>query len=135
MSIGRRHLVAAGAAAIGSATAARAQQRIAITFMHYQTGTPGKILRALLDAFQAENPDVEVRDVFRQSEQITAELQVVRRIGENQVDRPRRQAVHHLDAVAAKDLVQRKHGCLRRFGLRHRLPLPLRLDAVLLNTG
>ncbi len=75
MSIGRRHLVAAGAAAIGSATAARAQQRIAITFMHYQTGTPGKILRALLDAFQAENPDVEVRDVFRQSEQITAELQ------------------------------------------------------------
>ena len=67
--------------------------------------------------------------------QLALELQVVGRICEDQVDRPRRQAVHHLDAVAAKDLVQRKHGCLRRFGLRHLLPLPLRLDAVLLKAG
>jgi ABC-type glycerol-3-phosphate transport system substrate-binding protein len=78
MVMDRRTLLGAGGAAlVGGVVArrARAQSRTTITFMHYQTGVAGQALRRLLDDFQAANPDVEVRDVFRQSEQITAEIQ------------------------------------------------------------
>jgi multiple sugar transport system substrate-binding protein len=71
----RRSLLAGTASAVACAGNAGAQQRTVITFMHYQTGGSGKVLRALLDEFQAANGDIEVRDIFRQSEQITAELQ------------------------------------------------------------
>lgn len=46
-----------------------------IVFYHYQAAGSAQVLRAILDEFERANPDVTVREVFKQSEQITAELQ------------------------------------------------------------
>lgn len=45
-----------------------------ITFYHYQSSN-ADALRAILDDFEAANPDVVIKDVFKQSQQITAEVQ------------------------------------------------------------
>jgi len=55
--------------------AATAQAQTEIVFYHYQTGAPGKTLRAILDDFQKINPDVVVKDIYKHSEQITGEVQ------------------------------------------------------------
>jgi len=73
----RRALPAAIGAGLLPAPAVRAQAPIEITYYHWQTGVAGRSLRGLLDAFQAENPGVVVRDIFKQSDQITAEIQSV----------------------------------------------------------
>ena len=54
--------------------AATAQAATEIVFYHYQTGAPGKTLRAILDDFQKSNPDVVVKDIYKHSEQITGEV-------------------------------------------------------------
>lgn len=69
--------MALGFAAFGlaaAATPAFAQDPTEITFYHYQTSNYDAF-RAILDAFEAQNPDVKVKDVFKQSQQITAEVQ------------------------------------------------------------
>jgi hypothetical protein len=60
------------------------------------------------------------------AEQLAAELQVIGRIGEDQVDRPRRQPRHYLDAVADQHLVLRR---LSKSPHRSRLPLESRHSA------
>ena len=57
--------------------------------------------------------------------QITAQLQVIGGVGKDQVNRPGWKRIHHLNAIAGDDLVQRKHLCpgRRHFG-RHILPRP-----------
>ena len=68
-----------GAAALGAlvglmaSTAAFAATEL--TFYHYQTGKSYDVFRGILNEFEAANPDVKVKDVFAQSEQITAEVQ------------------------------------------------------------
>lgn len=56
-----------------------------ITFYHYQTGKNYESFRRLLNEFEQRNADVRVRDIFAQSEQITAELQAALASG-RQVD-------------------------------------------------
>ena len=73
----RRALPASLGAGLLPAPAVRAQAPIEITYYHWQTGVAGRSLRGLLDAFQAENPGILVRDIFKQSDQITAEIQSV----------------------------------------------------------
>jgi ABC-type glycerol-3-phosphate transport system substrate-binding protein len=46
-----------------------------ITFYHYQTGGNYDAFRAILDEFQAQSAGITVRDIFSQSQQITAEIQ------------------------------------------------------------
>lgn len=46
-----------------------------ITFYHYQTGGNYEAFRTILDEFEAANEGVTVRDIFSQSQQITAEVQ------------------------------------------------------------
>jgi ABC-type glycerol-3-phosphate transport system substrate-binding protein len=53
--------------------AARAQTEI--VFYHYQAGDSAKSLRTIIDEFQRDNPGIVVKDIFKQSEQITAEVQ------------------------------------------------------------
>ena len=86
VSISRRALVGA-AATLGlslAAIAAPAQEPVTITFFHYQTGNYDA-LRAILDDFEVENPDIVVEDVFSQSQQITADVQAALAAG-RQVD-------------------------------------------------
>jgi len=57
--------------------------------------------------------------------QIALQLQIVGGVRENQVNRACRKRVHPVNAVAIKDLVQRKAMRHRRFAFRrHVLPLP-----------
>ncbi|MEE3101316.1 MAG: ABC transporter substrate-binding protein, partial [Pseudomonadota bacterium] len=65
---------ALGLAAAAAAAPARAAEPVEITFYHYQTSNYDAF-RAILDDFEAANPDVTVKDVFKQSQQITAEVQ------------------------------------------------------------
>jgi ABC-type glycerol-3-phosphate transport system substrate-binding protein len=58
-----------------AAPALRAQPLIELVFYHYQAGAAQRTLRVILDRFQAENPGITVREVFAQSEQITAQVQ------------------------------------------------------------
>lgn len=71
----RRAVLASAIAASLPVAPSIAQAKTTVTFYHYQTGPNGQALRALLDSFERENPAIEVREVFKQSEQITAELQ------------------------------------------------------------
>jgi len=71
-SIARRAVLGL-AMGFGLATAVAAEPT-EITFYHYQTSNLDA-LRAILDEFEAQNPDIEVKDVFKQSQQITAEVQ------------------------------------------------------------
>jgi ABC-type glycerol-3-phosphate transport system substrate-binding protein len=66
-----------GAAVALAAPVVHAQSPVEIVFYHWQTGPAGRSLRGLLDEFQAANPGITVRDVFRQSDQITADVQSV----------------------------------------------------------
>ena len=78
MTITRRRALALAGGTLATPFIVRpawAQAKVTLSFLHYQTGAAGQTLRKLLDEFQAANPDVEVRDTFRQSEQITAEIQ------------------------------------------------------------
>jgi ABC-type glycerol-3-phosphate transport system substrate-binding protein len=78
MSLTRRRALALAGGTLATPFLVRpagAQAKVTLSFLHYQTGAAGQTLRRLLDEFQAANPDVEVRDTFRQSEQITAEIQ------------------------------------------------------------
>jgi len=61
------------AATFGLVGAASAQTEI--TFYHYQTGGNYDVFRAILDEFEAQNAGITVRDIFSQSQQITAEVQ------------------------------------------------------------
>lgn len=70
-----RNLFAAAALILAGSTAAQAQNQTEIVFYHYQTGEPGKLLRTILDEFQAANPGIVVKDIYKHSEQITAEVQ------------------------------------------------------------
>lgn len=56
------------------ATLSSAQAETEITFYHYQTGN-FDAFRAILDEFEAQNPDITVKDIFSQSQQITSEVQ------------------------------------------------------------
>jgi multiple sugar transport system substrate-binding protein len=62
-----------GALLLGFALPAAAQTTI--TFYHYQAGTSYQAFRQILNAFEAEHPGIKVKDVFSQSEQITADVQ------------------------------------------------------------
>ena len=44
------------------------------------------------------------------SVQIAAQLQIIRRVRENKVNTAFRQRIHHVDAIAAQDAIQRKRG-------------------------
>jgi ABC-type glycerol-3-phosphate transport system substrate-binding protein len=57
------------------ATLAPARPETAITFYHYQAGRSYDVFRRILNAFEAEHQGVKVKDVFSQSEQITADVQ------------------------------------------------------------
>lgn len=102
------------AAAMGLASlapAASAQTRTEITFYHYQTSNYDAF-RAILDEFEAQNPDVAVKDVFKQSEQITAEVQAALA-----ADRPvdvatviGKNIVFFLNNTGAVDLVEASQG-------------------------
>ncbi|SDR60264.1 carbohydrate ABC transporter substrate-binding protein, CUT1 family [Rhizobiales bacterium GAS113] len=46
-----------------------------ITFYHYQSGSSYTAFRKILDGFEAEHRGIKVKDIFSQSEQITAEVQ------------------------------------------------------------
>lgn len=70
-----RTLLAAAALVLVGSAAVQAQTKTEIVFYHYQTGAPGKLMRDILDDFEQANPDVVVKDIFKQSEQITAEVQ------------------------------------------------------------
>lgn len=59
--------------ACGASLAARAE--VTVTFLHYQAGDNYKSFRRILDGFESANPGIKVKDVFSQSEQITADLQ------------------------------------------------------------
>lgn len=61
------------AAAVLSAGTAFADTELA--FYHYQTGASYDIFRGILDEFEEANPGITVKDIFAQSEQITAEVQ------------------------------------------------------------
>lgn len=61
------------AATLGLVGAASAQTEI--TFYHYQTGGNYDAFRTILNEFEAQNEGIKVRDIFSQSEQITAEVQ------------------------------------------------------------
>jgi len=73
-SIARRTLLGTGAALL-AAPALRAQTAVELVVYHYQTGGAARVFRQILDRFQAETPGITVRDIFKQSEQITAEVQ------------------------------------------------------------
>lgn len=69
----RRGVLALGLAA-GLAGAVAAEP-VTVTIYHYQTGGNYDAFRAILNEFEAANPGVTVTDIFKQSEQITAEVQ------------------------------------------------------------
>lgn len=46
-----------------------------VTLYHYQNGERAKALRAILDDFQKANAGIVVKDVYKQSTQITSEIQ------------------------------------------------------------
>jgi ABC-type glycerol-3-phosphate transport system substrate-binding protein len=71
----RRSLLLAAGSPVLAAPAVRAQPALEIVFYHYQTGVAQRALRMILDRFQAENAGITVRDIFVQSEQITAQVQ------------------------------------------------------------
>lgn len=68
-----RRTVLGMALGLGLATAVAAEPT-EITFYHYQSSN-ADAFRAILDDFEAANPDIKVKDVFKQSQQITAEVQ------------------------------------------------------------
>lgn len=70
----RRALLGLAAAFAATSTVVAAAPT-EITFYHYQTGGNYDAFRAILNEFEAANPDVKVLDIFKQSEQITAEVQ------------------------------------------------------------
>jgi len=70
-----------GVAAIASSASAQTT----ITLYHYQTGKNYDSFRKLLNEFEQRNPDIRIKDIFSQSEQITAELQAAMAAG-RQVD-------------------------------------------------
>ncbi|MFN6953559.1 MAG: extracellular solute-binding protein [Acetobacteraceae bacterium] len=74
-ALSRRSLMAGAAGAVLAAPSLRAQTSVDIVLYHYQTGGAQRALRMILDRFQADNPGITVRDVFAQSEQITAQVQ------------------------------------------------------------
>lgn len=74
-ALSRRRLTVGSVGTLLAAPALRAQTAVEIVFYHYQTGGAQRSLRMILDRFQAENPGITVRDVFAQSEQITAQVQ------------------------------------------------------------
>lgn len=61
-----------------------AANAVEITFYHYQQGNL-PALRAILDDFEKENADIKVRDVFKPSRNITADVQAALAAG-RQVD-------------------------------------------------
>jgi len=74
-ALSRRSLILAAGGSVLAAPALRAQTSVEVVFYHYQTGGAQRALRGILDRFQADNPGITVRDVFAQSEQITAQVQ------------------------------------------------------------
>lgn len=54
---------------------ADARSETTITFYHYQAGGSYKAFRKILDEFEAANPGIKIKDIFSQSEQITADVQ------------------------------------------------------------
>ena len=98
------------AVALGLA-APLAAQETEITFYHYQTGN-AEVLRAILDEFEAENPDIKVTDIFKQSQQITGEVQAALAAG-RQVDIATvigKNIVFFLNNTPAVDMVAASNG-------------------------
>ncbi|MEC9345969.1 MAG: ABC transporter substrate-binding protein [Pseudomonadota bacterium] len=62
------------AGALALSVSAMAAQAVEITFYHYQQASL-PALCAILDDFQAANPDITVKDVFKPSKTITADVQ------------------------------------------------------------
>lgn len=98
------------AATLGLAGAAAAETEI--TFYHYQTGGNYDAFRAILDEFEAQNEGITVRDIFSQSEQITAEVQAAL-AANRQVDIATvigKNIVFFLNNTGAVDLVEASQG-------------------------
>ncbi len=88
MTTWRSALKAAASALIAALTlitAGAAHAETTITLYHYQTGSNYEAFRRLLNEFEQKNPDIRIKDIFSQSEQITADLQAALAAG-RQVD-------------------------------------------------
>ncbi|ASM74342.1 MULTISPECIES: ABC transporter substrate-binding protein [Roseobacteraceae] len=98
------------AASLGVATGAFAETEI--TFYHYQSGGNYEAFRAILDDFEAQNEGIEVKDIFAQSQQITAEVQAALAAG-RPVDVATvigKNIVYFLNNTDAVDLVEASKG-------------------------
>ena len=80
----KRLLKSVAAAALATMMTAGAANAVEIVFYHYQTSNYDA-LRAILDDFEKDNPDIDVTDVFKQSRNITADVQAALAAG-RQVD-------------------------------------------------
>ncbi|MBR9862204.1 MAG: ABC transporter substrate-binding protein [Rhodobacteraceae bacterium] len=98
------------AASLGAMSQAAADTEI--TFYHYQSGGNYEALRAILDEFEAQNEDVDVKDIYAQSQQITAEVQAALAAG-RPVDVATvigKNIVYFLNNTDAVDLVEASQG-------------------------
>lgn len=80
----KRLLKGVAAAALATMMSVGAANAVEIVFYHYQTSNYDA-MRAILDDFEKENPGIEVTDVFKQSRNITADVQAALAAG-RQVD-------------------------------------------------
>ena len=98
------------AASLGATPRAFADTEI--TFYHYQSGGNYDAFRAILDDFEAQNDDITVKDIFAQSQQITAEVQAALAAG-RPVDVATvigKNIVYFLNNTDAVDLVEASNG-------------------------
>lgn len=98
------------AASLGATPRAFADTEI--TFYHYQSGGNYEAFRAILDDFEAQNDDITVKDIFAQSQQITAEVQAALAAG-RPVDVATvigKNIVYFLNNTDAVDLVEASNG-------------------------
>ncbi len=69
-----RRTAVAAAAILALTAGPAAAEDVTVTLYHYQTAN-AEAFRAILDEFEAENPDITVQDIFAPSREITAEVQ------------------------------------------------------------
>lgn len=106
-TLGAGLAVAASFGAVNHATA-----DTEITFYHYQSGGNYEAFRAILDEFESQNEGVDVKDIYAQSQQITAEVQAALAAG-RPVDVATvigKNIVYFLNNTDAVDLVQASQG-------------------------
>jgi len=71
----KRFFAGAAFALLASIVTVNTAHAVEIVFYHYQRGSNYEVLRSILDQFEEENSDVEVQDIFKQSRNITADVQ------------------------------------------------------------